>query len=136
MENEDPERELFKFVALYTRRVQRANPTASTQMGVGLNHSHPSNSSLFPPPTRFVRRRSSASVRLHKVVIAPDHSCKQPEPTSCATTPDTSSPLYGKAFDFDHAFELMATHHCTRCGRAGHEAADCHAMADVNGQSI
>jgi len=32
MENEDPERELFKFVALYTRRVQRANPTASTHM--------------------------------------------------------------------------------------------------------
>ena len=136
MENEDPERELFKFVALYTRRVQHANPTASTHMGVGLNLGHPSDSSLFPPPTRFIRRRSSASVRLHKVAIAPDHACTQPEPTSCATTPDTTSPLYGKEFEFDLAYELLQTHDCTRCDRGGHEAADCHAMADVSGQSI
>jgi hypothetical protein len=113
---DDPHRELFKFLSVYAHK--DPDTTISMPKAFRLTSQGP-----FPPPTRFVRRRSSASVRLRKVALAPEHQCTPAEPTSSdSATPDTTSPLYGKTFDFDFAYEQLETDHCMRCDRGGHEA--------------
>ena len=127
---DDPERELFKLLSLYARREVRPHKTVSM-----LSPSSKTSEGLFPPPTRFVRRRRSASVNLCKSALAPEHQSTEPT-SSDSATPDTTSPLYGKTFDFDLAYEQLETDHCMRCDRGGHEAADCYTVTDANGEFI
>ena len=96
--NDDPKRDLFKRIALYTHRQKHSNQTASapitsTQMSTA--------TFSLPPPTRFVRVGKGVP---HPGVIAPDH--QQAEPTSPATSPSA------RALDFDHAFELLVRRSC------------------------
>jgi hypothetical protein len=127
---DDPERELFKLLSLYARREVRPHKTVSV-----LSPSSKTSEGLFPPPTRFVRRRRNASVSLRKEALAPEHHSAEPT-SSDSATPDTTSPLCDKEFEYDLAYELLQTHDCTRCDRGGHDAADCHAVTNVNGQFI
>jgi hypothetical protein len=103
MRHNDPERELFKLMALYARRQQHSNQTTSTPI---TSTQMETTTSSFPPPTRFVRIGKRAP---HTGVIAQEHH--QTEPTSSTTSPDTASPS-DSALDFDRAFELLVRHRC------------------------